>query len=202
VVLRNVNRDPADRCGQLTDEQWNAVRRESRRPHFIRALRAQSRSLADLCGGKPTHRSTAGRSKNGTGRKGEPNEIVQGIRRGSRTKRSPHPYFECAAASGATSRSEAPALGPLMDCSSRRAGASRSSTSHSRPLATDWRFDAEIQSGVGCGTGAAFRDLRFENCAVSVDPASAFVEAVPLVITCCTSSKYPVPTNCWCFTAS
>ena len=29
----------------------------------------------------------------------------------------------------------------------------------------------------------------------SVDPARAVVEAVPLVIACCTLSKYPVPTK-------
>jgi hypothetical protein len=39
------------------------------------------------------------------------------------------------------------------------------------------------------------------NCEASVEPSKAVVEDIPPTTTCCTASKYPVPTNRWCFTA-
>jgi len=41
-------------------------------------------------------------------------------------------------------------------------------------------------------------DRRRQNCAASVDPCSAVVEAAPPATNCVTSSKYPVPTSRWC----
>src|SRR5207245_8403888 len=46
------------------------------------------------------------------------------------------------------------------------------------------------------------RGLISANCACSVEPSSAVVEATPPAITCVSASKYPVPTKRWCFTAS
>src|SRR5581483_3394841 len=53
---------------------------------------------------------------------------------------------------------------------------------------------AACAAGLAAGTGSV-------NWAVSVEPWSAMVEAVPPEMICCTSSKYPVPTKRWCFTA-
>src|ERR1700740_2601493 len=44
--------------------------------------------------------------------------------------------------------------------------------------------------------------LGFTNRLFSVDPSSAFMDAVPPVTTCRTSSKHPVPTICCCRTAA
>ena len=62
-----------------------------------------------------------------------------------------------------------------------------------------------LRSGLaeaGAVGGTSEDVVRGTKCAASVEPSRAIVEAVPPVITCWTASKYPVPTNCWCFTAS
>jgi hypothetical protein len=64
-----------------------------------------------------------------------------------------------------------------------------------KPAVNSPRIGWHAASGPCPFPGAGWAAISL-NCAVSVDPSSAVVDAVPLAITCCTASKYPVPTNC------